>query len=110
MILAWLTSTAMAHIPVVFVTTPEEDWCAVINAVQGGDVVMFTPGDYYGPCDIVASAPIKGGEITIIESVDPQDPAIFHNGGGDYILSVTGPSVTLMLMDFTEVPASTRAI
>jgi len=109
-ILIGLASAALAHIPVVWITTPDEDWCAVINGVEGGDVVMFVGGDYHGPCDIVASAPVIGGEITIIESLDPQNPAIFRNGGGDYIFSVTGPAVTLMLMDFTEVPAGTAAI
>ncbi len=109
MILLW-PSVALAHIPVLWVVTPADDWCATINAVEGGDIVAFVEGDYYGPCDIVAIAPIIDGEVTIIESLDYDSHAVFHNGGGDYILSVTGPTVRLTQLSFTDVPAGTAAV
>jgi len=107
---AWLlAASAMAHIPDIWVTGPDDDWCAVANSVQAGDIIMLVAGDYYGPCDIVGLPPMDA-EITIIESLDPQDPAILHNGGGDYILSLTGSTSAIMLMEFRDVPAGTSAI
>ena len=44
----------LAHVPVIYVTNPSEDWCGVIAGTLGGDIVMLEPGRYRGPCSIVA--------------------------------------------------------
>ena len=43
------------------------------------DLFLFEAGDYYGPCDIDGPIPDMAGESLTLESLDPQNPAVFHN-------------------------------
>jgi hypothetical protein len=101
---------ALAHVPVIYITSPEEDWCAVINGTVGSDIVMLTPGVYTGPCDIVAKLSDQPGEQTVVESFDPLYPAVFAAGDADYVLHTSGESLLVMQVEFADLPAGVTAI
>lgn len=107
----WLLSVSWAHIPVIFTAGPDEDWCAVIEAADGGDYVMLLPGDYQGPCDIVGKLSEPEGEVTIVQSFDTTQPARFvHDGSSDYVLSITGEVLTILQVTFGPVPVGAAAV
>jgi len=103
--------TASAHVPEVFITNADEDWCAVIESVAGGDYVMLEPGDYTGPCEIVSKVSDPPGEVTIVQSLDPGQPArMVHDGSSPFILSLAGDVGLLLNLDFGEVPEGVVAV
>jgi hypothetical protein len=102
--------TARAHVPVIYVTGPDEDWCAVINGTIGSDIVMLEPGEYVGPCDIVAEPSNQPGEQTTIQSFDPKDPAEFVGSTADYVLHLSGESAILLQLEFQDLPETTDAV
>ena len=86
-----------AHIPVIYVTNPAEDWCTVIDNTLGGDIVMLEPGTYSGTCDITARQPQEPQEHTIIQSFDPDNLAVIQAGeDGGPALRVTGERLVLL--------------
>jgi len=111
MLLLLLAATARGHVPEVFITTADEDWCALIESVAGGDYVLLEPGDYQGPCDVVSKVSDPPGEVTIVQSLDPTQPArMLHDGASPYILSLAGDVGLLLDLDFGEVPDGVVAV
>src|SRR5688572_8151418 len=109
--LIWLaTPVALGHIPVVYITRPTEDWCAVINGTIGNDIVMLEPGTYQGPCDIVAEISDVDLELTTVQSFDPADPPVFLPGAADYVLSVSGHRLILLQLEFEDLPEGVDAV
>jgi hypothetical protein len=107
---ALLTAPARAHVPVIYVTGPDEDWCAVINGTVGSDIVMLEPGEYLGPCDIVAEPSNQPGEQTTVQSFDPKMPAEFVGSAADYVLHASGESVVLLQLEFRDLPEHIDAV
>lgn len=106
-----LSSIASAHIPVIYIVGPDDDWCTAIDDALGGDVIMLLPGDYTGACDIVAEGSDPVGEMTSVQSFDASAPARFvHDGVSDHILSVSGVMLTLLQVDFGELPAGVTGV
>lgn len=110
MIAVFALSSAFAHVPVVYIAGPDEDWCAVINGTVGSDIVMLTPGEYRGPCDIVAKLSNQAGEQTVVQSFDPLYPAVFVAGDADYVLHTSGESLLLMQVAFEDLPIGVTAV
>ncbi len=111
MLLLLLAATAQGHVPEVFITTADEDWCAVIESAAGGDYVLLEPGDYTGPCDVVSKVSDPPGEVTIVQSLDPTQPArMLHDGSSPYIISLAGDVGLLLDLDFGEVPDDVVAV
>ncbi|NCG19821.1 MAG: hypothetical protein GWP91_12505 [Rhodobacterales bacterium] len=106
----WLGMVPEAHIPVVYFVGPEDDWCTEIALALTGDVFKFEEGDYYGPCVIDGLAPDEYGEQLYLETLDPQNPAVFHNGGADFILHITGETVNTSQLVLGDVPEQTVGI
>ncbi len=101
--LAWLAASAAAHIPILYVAGPDDDWCAVINGTIGNDVVFLLPGTYEGPCDVTADLSDVASEQTTVASFDEQDPAVFRGSSGDYVLRITGERLQLRDVQFRDV-------
>jgi hypothetical protein len=107
---ALVASSAFAHVPVVYVTTSEEDWCGVIEQALGGDIIMLAPGTYTGPCVIVGKVSDPIGENTTVQSLDPTNPAVLVAGEGDHVLSVSGVRLVLFELTFAGLPPGVDAI
>jgi MYXO-CTERM domain-containing protein len=99
-----------AHIPILYITGPAEDWCAVINGTIGNDIVLLTGGEYVGPCEIEAALSDVPTEVTTVSSFDPLDPAIFVGSTADHVLSVAGERLMLLEVEFRELPAGVAAV
>ncbi|MEQ1506436.1 MAG: hypothetical protein ABMB14_29685, partial [Myxococcota bacterium] len=110
MIPVWFAATASAHVPVVYITSADEDWCAVINGTVGSDIVLLMPGIYTGPCDAEAKLSNQPGEQTTVESFDPLDPAVFTGSTADYVLRATGESLLLVQLEFRDLPPGVDAV
>src|SRR5688572_16135139 len=98
--LALLAAPASAHVPVIYVTTPKEDWCGVIAAALGGDIIQLAPGTYTGPCAIEGKVSDPIGESTIVQSLDPTDHAVFTAGAVDHVLALSGVRIVLLQVTF----------
>lgn len=111
MIALWVAA-AQAHVPQIWVAGPDDDWCAVIDGARGDDIVMLEPGVYTGPCDLVAKLgnPPDPGELTIVESIDPTDPATFVAGDADYVLRIDGVAMMLLQLAFADLPDGVDAV
>lgn len=105
-----LSVAASAHVPVIYFAGPEDDWCGVINATQGSDIVMLYGGQYVGPCDIEAKPSTLIGEQTTVQSFDPLDPAVFATSDADYVLRLSGESLLVLQLQFQDLPADIDAI
>lgn len=93
--------TLLAHIPVIYVTRPDEDWCAVIAGALGGDIIMLEPGEYVGGCEIDALVADKKGERTILQSFYPDTPAVIRAPEtGEASLSVSGQALVMLQLVF----------
>ena len=105
-VIAALSGPAVAHETMIFETTADEDWCAVINEVaMPGDIIRLAPGDYMGPCVISRTPPEEQDEYTIVMSLDPENPArILYDGSSTAQLTVEGDQVMLLSLDFGPVP------
>ena len=104
-------SQAFGHTPVIVELFETDDWCAVIAAGYGGDTYLFHPGDYYGPCEVVGPEPDMGGERLMMESYDPQNPAVFHHdGSAEYILTLSGTAVSLRYVALGSLPAGVDGV
>jgi hypothetical protein len=101
---------AWAHIPILYITGPTEDWCAVINGTIGNDIVLLTGGEYVGPCAIEAALSDVATELTTVSSFDPLDPAIFVGSTADHVLSITGERLMLLEVEFRDLPAEIAAV
>ncbi len=108
-VMIWM-ALAQAHTPAIYFVGPDDDWCAEVASGLTGDAFKFAPGDYYGPCAIDGLPPDEYGEQLYLESLDPETPAMFHYGGGDYILSVTGETVRMGHLALGNVPEGIPAI
>ena len=90
-----------AHVPVIFVTGPSDDWCSIVEEAEGGDIVLFEPGRYTSGCNVVADVPDKPGERTVLQSFDPDDIAVFEPPAtGEPALSVQGDLLILLQLSF----------
>lgn len=100
-------ATADAHIPVLFFVGPDDDWCRTINEViYPGDVVLLAGGTYVGPCAITLRQTDLPGEVTIVQSIDAQDPARFVSADpAEPALTITGTLGFLLNVSF-DAPAS----
>lgn len=105
-----LSTSALAHIPILYIAGPSDDWCAVINGTIGNDIVLLSPGEYRGPCDIIAKESNVSGEQTTVSSFDPLDPAVFTGSDSDYVLSVSGESLMLLEILFRDLPQGVDAV
>jgi hypothetical protein len=106
----WVVAAARAHVPVIYVVGPADDWCATLNGTLGDDVVMFLPGEYRGPCDFVARSAGVPEDETLVTSFDPAYPAEFVGTDGDHVLRVSGDRVAMWLLAFRDLPAGVDAI
>lgn len=110
-VVAVLSAPAQAHLGEVFFLGPEDDWCAAIQSALAGDLFLMSPGEYDGPCDIEGQPEMYAGQITMIESLDPQNPAVFnHDGVSDYIFRFTGDGVSLRYVDLMGTPSGAAAV
>ena len=110
-VLLALLFAAEAHIPVIELVGPDDDWCQVLNSSAYSDTFQFMPGEYVGPCDIVGPVPDNVGERLVIESFYPSSPAVFRTDGvADYILGISGTAVSVRVVEITGVPAGSSAI
>jgi hypothetical protein len=96
----WLAAVASAHVPVIYVVGPTEDWCATINGTIGNDLVMLLPGEYRGPCVITADLSDVPVEETLLVSFDPADPAVFTGSDADFVLSIDGQRLVVWQLVF----------
>jgi hypothetical protein len=107
----FLVASAAAHIPVIYTTGPDDDWCQVIADALGGDYILLLPGDYDEACTIEGKVSDPEGEVTIVQSFDATDPArLVHDGSSDHLLAVSGTVVTLLQLSFGEVPEGVAAV
>ncbi len=107
----WATSSAFAHIGVLYNATPD-DWCDTLALTIGGDIVLLAPGDYVGPCTVPGTVnPVYPGDFTAVQAEDPfNQPRMLWDGASDHILDVTGTHVLVGLMTFPDVPAGVTGI
>lgn len=105
-----LAGVARAHVPIIYIASPEDDWCALINGTQGSDIVMLMPGEYRGPCDIEAKPSNMPGEQTTVQSFDPEDPARLSGSDADYVLRLTGERIILLQLLFEDLPEGIDAV
>ncbi len=87
-----LSPRAEAHEATIWILTPADDYCDFLaTGITGGDVIKLSPGVYPGPCVITGIEPPEPGEITIVESLDPLDPAVIAGDGvAPYVLALEG--------------------
>lgn len=107
--LSWVVGFALwsaeAHIPETYIVYPSDDWCSLIQAGYTGDLYLFQPGVYMGPCEITGPAPDQYGERLYLESFYPQDGlrAVFRGDGvADHIFLVRGYDVSLNQLEFDQ--------
>lgn len=109
MLLGWV-GAAHGHVPVVYITGPTEDWCAVINGTIGNDMVFLAEGEYTGPCEIRADLSDVPAEQTTVASLDGSHPAVFVGASGDLVLRFSGERLLLRDVRFAALPAGVDAI
>ncbi len=104
---------AQAHVPIVYVFGPEDDWCGFLNQevlvddaeFYPGDVVVLGPGEY-GPCAFTALVTDNATEFTILQSQDEDDPArfVYEPGMEGPLLDITGTQLQMYDLVFEGVP------
>ncbi len=105
----WVAA-ALAHVPVVRVAGPEDDWCGVLAETIGNDFVLLAPGEYRGPCRFVARPSDVPAELTTLQSLDPADPALFVGSDDDFVLEVSGERAILLAVTFRGLPPGIDAV
>ncbi|MEM6927694.1 MAG: hypothetical protein AAF602_12245, partial [Myxococcota bacterium] len=108
--LGLLVHGASAHVPIIYITGPDEDWCEVINGTIGNDVVYLLPGTYQGPCEARADLSDVPAEQTTVTSFDETDPAVFGGSTGDFVLRFSGERLQIRDVAFRDLPEGVDAI
>jgi hypothetical protein len=109
----WLSGLALAHIPVIVNSGPDQDWCGAYASAMQGDIVLLEPGDYTGPCTLVGKPPDPEypTELSVLAARDTNDRPRFHSDGSSpAILTITGEQAQVAWLAFPDVPAGTTAI
>ncbi|MEZ4316716.1 MAG: hypothetical protein R3F61_04415 [Myxococcota bacterium] len=117
MIALWLAA-AQAHVPILYVFGPEDDWCGFLSQtveIDGalfypGDVVILEPGEY-SRCAVWALYTDTDTEFTVIQASDPDDPPRFvHDGGPEPMLDIMGTHIQVFDLAFESVPAGATGL
>jgi hypothetical protein len=108
----WLLSVAWAHVPVIYVTSPSEPWCGVINSATAGDIILLSEGDYEGPCSI---DPLPGkyvhDSLLIQPATDNLEVRFHHDGSSPWIVaSQSEYGVGFLGLTFPHVPEGVAGI
>ncbi len=101
-----LPGTAAANVGETHTIGPEVDWCDFINnEVLPGDQIFLLPGVYEGPCDWFAQEPAETDQMNMLQSSDPENPAVFTAPlGPDSVLAISGSHVGIHYVSFEGVP------
>ncbi|MCB9676708.1 MAG: hypothetical protein H6737_16445 [Alphaproteobacteria bacterium] len=112
MIALWL-ALAEAHVPILYVVGPADDWCGFLNrsaqiggeTLYPGDVVIFRSGAY-GRCAFTAEVTDTDTEFTVLQAENPDDPPRFvHDGTDGPVLDITGTHFYVYDLAVEDVPA-----
>ena len=106
MLVLALALAADAHVPQTIVVFESDDWCSIIQAGYTGDLYLFGPGTYQGPCIVTGPPPDQYGERLYMESFYDQDGlrAVFQDDGVEpYILQVEGFDVSIRAIEIAAV-------